>query len=172
MNEIATKDQERAALAKIRKMVEGLGPQSYLATAFEGCFQDAEENIENDFACSMAQRAEDAAGRAKDYADKADAYKKQAEDVAAENSRLKVELEAARRGSLPHPLRAELMSLMSETGDTARANMATAAENMAYLADTPEDIHFSLAVEKYRKARAQAEQSEHLLSALSEVKSI
>lgn len=53
---IATKDQEREALAKIKKIVEGLGPQSYLATAFEGCFQDAEDNIENDFAFSMASR--------------------------------------------------------------------------------------------------------------------
>ena len=56
MSTIATKDQEREALAKIKKTVEGLGPQSYLATAFEGCFQDAEENIENDFAFSMASR--------------------------------------------------------------------------------------------------------------------
>lgn len=56
MSEIATKDQEREALAKIKKIVEALGPQSYLATAFEGCFQDAEDNIENDFAFSMASR--------------------------------------------------------------------------------------------------------------------
>ena len=58
MSTIATKDQERDALAKIKKIVEGLGPQSYLATAFEGCFQDAEDNIENDFAFSMASRYE------------------------------------------------------------------------------------------------------------------
>ena len=56
---IATKDQERKALAQIKKIVEGLGPQSYVATAFEGCFQDAEDNIENDFGCSMKARYED-----------------------------------------------------------------------------------------------------------------
>ena len=54
----ATKDQERDALATIKKLVEDLGPQSYLATAFEGCFQDAEDNIENDFAFSMKARYE------------------------------------------------------------------------------------------------------------------
>ena len=54
----ATKDQERDALATIKKLVEELGPQSYLATAFEGCFQDAEDNIENDFAFSMKARYE------------------------------------------------------------------------------------------------------------------
>lgn len=58
MSELATKDQEREALAKIRKIVAGLGPESYIGTAFEGCFQDAEDNIENDFAFSMASRFE------------------------------------------------------------------------------------------------------------------
>lgn len=32
----ATKDQERETLEKIKAMVAELGPQSYLATAFEG----------------------------------------------------------------------------------------------------------------------------------------
>ena len=56
-NTPATKQQERDTLEKIRKMVEQLGPDSYLATAFEGCFDLAAENIDNDWACSMADRA-------------------------------------------------------------------------------------------------------------------
>lgn len=56
----ATKQQERDTLEKIRKMVEQLGPDSYLATAFEGCFDLAAENIDNDWACSMADRARSA----------------------------------------------------------------------------------------------------------------
>lgn len=55
-NTCATKQQERDTLAAIQKMVEELGPQSYLATAFEGCFEDAESNIENDFWDSMKAR--------------------------------------------------------------------------------------------------------------------
>lgn len=51
---IATKDQERQALAKIRKIVEGLGEGSYIATAFDGVWNLAEQNIENDFAYSCA----------------------------------------------------------------------------------------------------------------------
>ena len=39
-NTTATKEQEREALEKIKRMVAELGPQSYLATAFEGCFED------------------------------------------------------------------------------------------------------------------------------------
>lgn len=54
----ATKQQERDALEKIRKIVEQLGPDSYIGTAFQGCFEIAAENIENDFACSMADRVQ------------------------------------------------------------------------------------------------------------------
>lgn len=56
----ATKQQEREALKKIREIVESLGEGSYIAAAFEGCFDDAEDNIENDFACSMKQRYDEA----------------------------------------------------------------------------------------------------------------
>lgn len=62
-NAPATKQQERDTLEKIRKMVEQLGPDSYLATAFEGCFDLAAENIDNDWACSMADRARNAEKR-------------------------------------------------------------------------------------------------------------
>lgn len=51
-----TKDEEFKALEKMRKIVEGLGEDSYIGTAFEGCFEVAEDNIRNDFLCSMRQR--------------------------------------------------------------------------------------------------------------------
>lgn len=69
-NAPATKQQERDTLEKIRKMVEQLGPDSYLATAFEGCFDLAAENIENDWACSMADRVRRAEKRAAELEDK------------------------------------------------------------------------------------------------------
>ena len=57
-NTAATKDQELEAMEKIKAIVESLGPDSYVGTAFEGCFEIAEDNIRNDFACSMKQRVE------------------------------------------------------------------------------------------------------------------
>ena len=57
---MATKADERKALAKIREIVEGLGADSYIGIAFEGCFEIARDNIDNDWACSMRQRAESA----------------------------------------------------------------------------------------------------------------
>lgn len=55
---MTTKDQERKALAQIRKIVESLGENSYIGMAFEGCFEIAEENIDNDFGCSLKQQVE------------------------------------------------------------------------------------------------------------------
>lgn len=57
---MATKEQERKALEQIRKIVDGLGEGSYIGMAFEGCFEDAEENINNDWGVSMKQRYEEA----------------------------------------------------------------------------------------------------------------
>lgn len=63
----ATKEQERKVLERIRKMVEELGTDSYIAMAFEGCFEIAESNIDNDFGCSMKQRTERAEMEAAKY---------------------------------------------------------------------------------------------------------
>lgn len=55
---MATKDQERAALDKIAKIVNGLGEESYVGAAFKGCFEIAKDNICNDFMCSPLDRVE------------------------------------------------------------------------------------------------------------------
>lgn len=55
---MATKAQERAALEKIRKIVDGLGEESYIGHAMDGVFEDAEQNIENDFWNSYRNRYE------------------------------------------------------------------------------------------------------------------
>ncbi|MCM1061230.1 MAG: hypothetical protein NC452_13215 [Eubacterium sp.] len=53
---MTTKVQEREALAKIKAIVDKLGNDSYIATAFAGCFEIAEQNIEYDFADSLQER--------------------------------------------------------------------------------------------------------------------
>ena len=47
-----TKADERAALELIRGILAELDPAGYVNTAFEGCCDVAECNIDNDFACS------------------------------------------------------------------------------------------------------------------------
>lgn len=57
---MSTKQQELESLKKILEIVVELGLDSYIATAFEGCFEVAKSNIENDFADSMKARWQDA----------------------------------------------------------------------------------------------------------------
>lgn len=73
---MSTKEQERKALEQIKKIVAGLGSDSYIGIAFEGVLDDAVENIENDFACSWKGRAESAEKRARDWQEKYEAEKK------------------------------------------------------------------------------------------------
>lgn len=56
--EYISKDDERKALAKIRKIIDTLGADSYVAAAFDGCFEVAEQNIDNDWACSLKEQIE------------------------------------------------------------------------------------------------------------------
>ena len=65
-NAPATKQQERGSLFTAPSTQQN----SYLATAFEGCFDLAAENIDNDWACSMADRARNAEKRVAELEDK------------------------------------------------------------------------------------------------------
>lgn len=61
---MTTKEQERQAIEKIRKIVEGLGENSYVGFAMEGVLELAEDNIREDTAYSMKKNAEIAWERA------------------------------------------------------------------------------------------------------------
>ncbi len=78
---LATKEQERKALERIREIVAELGEDSYVGTAFDGCFEIAESNIENDFLCSLKQRHEQAAADVEVLKGLASEYKKEAEHL-------------------------------------------------------------------------------------------
>lgn len=77
----ATKAQEREALEKIKAIVATLGPRSYIGTALDGCLEDAEVNIENDFGDSMRARWMEAENRVAQAAREAAAAKEELEQV-------------------------------------------------------------------------------------------
>lgn len=53
---MTTKDDERKALQQIKKIIEGLGKDSYVGTAIDQMILDlAEDNINNDFLSSPAE---------------------------------------------------------------------------------------------------------------------
>lgn len=59
---MTTKEQERQAIEKIRKIVEGLGENSYVGFAMEGVLELAEDNIREDTAYSMKKKRRDCVG--------------------------------------------------------------------------------------------------------------
>lgn len=83
-----TKEQERQALKKIEKILKELGSESYVAKAFEGCTVIAEQNIENDFFCSMKERAEAAERDAHSMGELVNKLNGRVDEMEKENERL------------------------------------------------------------------------------------
>ena len=163
----ATKEQERETLEKIKAMVAELGPQSYLATAFEGCFADAESNIENDFGDSMQRRWENSMEELS--AAKEEINRLKAEIAAAQKKEetLQGQLDFAsqhikklERQQLPEQLRRDLWVMVTDEAEASRARMAEAADKMAVGADNPGCVLFKDSVARYRAEKARAEAME------------
>ena len=174
----ATKDQERETLEKIKAMVAELGPQSYLATAFEGCFEDAETNIENDFAFSMKSRVETAEEKARELgsqyiAAKTDAthLKAQLDDTLAQLAAAQEQIAALKLQQLPEQLRRDLWVMVTDEAEASRARMAEAADKMAIGADNPGGVLFKDSVARYRAEKARAEAMEQRAAELDALES-
>ena len=164
---IATKQQERDTLAAIRRMVEELGPQSYLATAFAGCFEDAESNIENDFADSMKARylhADAELNAAKGTIEELEeklrqeiAERQRARDEAQEVIK-KLEAKVLSNDDL-EDIRQLLSDRAAEADETAKKYAAGIVER----ADDPAGREFQEAVRMHRNYTREAEYTRNLL---------
>ena len=138
MNEnMTTKDQEREALAKIKEIVDGLGPDSYIATAFDGCFEIAEENIENDFACSMKQRVE---------------------ATVVENARLKEKIKSMELDNRDLRLAIKKVKEESSARETALQAMVISPDDMA---DVRQLVKDRMAEDEMKATQAASEIVEH-----------
>ena len=169
----ATKDQERETLEKIKAMVAELGPRSYLATAFEGCFADAESNIENDFGDSMQRRWENSMEELS--AAKEEINRLKAEIAAAQKKEETLQgqfdfasqhIKKLERQQLPTWLHGSIYSLVAEEVGIAQKQMEQSAETMAHYADTPQDIAFVNAVKSYRAVKEHRGVCEQIIAGL------
>lgn len=149
---MTTKEQELKALAQIKKIVESLGADSYIGTAFEGCFEIAEENIENDFACSMKQRWESATERGDKYLAAAQRYSKEKDALAAELGTLRAELDAARSKMLSADDLVDCRQLVDNEAYDAERDMKAAALDIVTFAEEPAGTNFQDAVRTHRAA--------------------
>lgn len=84
-----TKEQERAALAKIEKIVKEAGPESYIGITFDGIVEQAAENIANDFGGNYKDMWEGALIRLENRESANEALKKANADIQAELDKYK-----------------------------------------------------------------------------------
>lgn len=142
---MTTKKQEMEALKKIKSIVDALGENSYVATAFEGCFGIAEENIENDFECSMKQRYES-------EKEKAEALRKEASMLKQKNDSLEIQVDWMKKCLFSERELPLIMSGISEklTAQIQRRNKAE--KEIVQYAEDPKGEKFKQAVYIHRDA--------------------
>jgi len=162
----ATKGQEREALEKIKALVAELGPNSYLKTAFKGCFEIAEQNIEYDFGDSLEGQVEIAEGRAKELEDELNRTHQRVLELERELNGTQAQIAALTKRQLCEELRRDLWVMVTEEAEVSRARMAKAAHMMAVCADNPACVGFQESVADYRKEEKRAEAMEKRAAAL------
>lgn len=156
----ATKDQERDALATIKKLVEDLGPQSYLKTAFDGVFEVAEMNIEEDAAYSFPGRVNILEDQLREMGSKYNAARSDAEVLRSQLDYAQEQVDALKRQQLPEELRRDLWVMVTTEAEVSRARMAEAADKMAAGAENPGCVLFKDSVARYRAEKTRAEAME------------
>ena len=154
-------------MEKIKAMVAELGPQSYLKTAFEGVFEIAEMNIDEDAAYSFPGRVSLLEEQLKEMGSKYNAARSDVEVLNSQLDHVREQLAAAqeqiatlKRGRLPEELRRDLWVMTTTEAEASRARMAEAAEKMAVGADNPACVLFKDSVALYRAEKARAEAME------------
>ena len=176
-NTPATKDQEREALEKIKAILDTLGPDSYVGTTFEGCLEIAEENIENDFACSMKQRVEAVVIENTRLKEKVKELEKEVSTMALDNRdlRLAIKKEKEEASATETALRERAVSDDDLTDCVQMARnaayewgekMEQASASIVELADDPTSPEFAQAVKDHRNAKRSKEYYEALADRL------
>lgn len=178
-NTPATKDQEREALEKIKAILDTLGPDSYVGTAFEGCLEIAEDNIGNDFACSMKQRVEklEKANQAlldqvKYLKDKLVESRKDYEGVRSFSREVVAEKDAEisrlKDMVLSDDDLTDCIQMAREAAYGYLLEMEKAAASVVELAEDPTSPEFVQAVKDHRNAKTSKEYAEGLADRLTE----
>ena len=135
---MAMKEQERQAIQKIRKIVEGMGKNSYLATVMDGVLETAEENIEYDAAFSLKGRVEVAEKEAAELKKENEELRKVFSEMqgrlaklAEENARYREAYERLKVYIMPDWMRQELDGFVEKRLKGVEREIIDAADGMA-----------------------------------------
>lgn len=180
-NTPATKEQERKAVEKIRKIISELGEDSYVGIALEGCLEDAESNIENDFGDSMKRRWEYAEAQLKTAREEIASLKNElaesekdyeaahaaAHEIAEQKD---AEIAALRMQIIEADDLENLLILAIERKTALDEEVKNAAERIVESAGEPESAAFKNAVSDHRAAKRAAEKYTALIERASKAK--
>lgn len=177
-NALASKRNERETLEVIRQLVADLGPQSYLATAFEGCFQDAEDNIDDDAAYSMKARWESAEEKVKKLEAELKKAKEDLERLTKKaeldyrDLRLAIEKVKEEDSKIITSLREQILSpddlcdlrqILEDLVEESEEKAREAAQEIVKYAEAPTGKEFTQAVADHRNHTKYAEYHRELL---------
>lgn len=172
-NVCATKQQEREALERIRAILLPLGPRSYCGTAFEGCLEDAEHNIDDDAAYSMKARYEEVREKLRHEIAERQAIKKELErarqalrDAESNVEYLGRKVEEAQGKAISADLWNAVYNAAMTAYNEAKNTMAEAAEKIVQHADSPECPAFGAAVREYRLHKKARDETEKIMGRL------
>lgn len=148
---VSTKEEEKKALEKIRKIIEGLGEGSYLSYAFDGSYEVALYNIENDFADSWKARYEVAENRAAACAAQVADLEEKNEALCTQQGQLEEDIENLRANLLPKETVDFLLRAVSNEIATAEKKKRKYEADIIKLAEVPNSAEFKGAVISQRQ---------------------
>lgn len=167
---IATKDQERKALEKIKKIVNDLGEESYLSTAFDGCFEIAKENIENDFARNFKKEKEavmlDLEAAEKNLVEADNKINKLKDQI----EKLNDQIEKIKSKQLMNEEINDLLYVVTCYSNDTMTDKAEFEKQIIDLADNPDNIKFKNAVESHRECIDSIDMCKRLVNRLYKVR--
>lgn len=179
-----SKDTEREYLGRIKNILDALGPDSYCATAFDGCIADAEKNIDSDFSVSMKGRLQSERkaheNTRKSLTEKVNAQGQRIAELEAEVQKArqmeaqarkeaaedKIALEKAKGKILPDNVAAELTIMLRKQADEAAKEALYYADRMAVEVENSVPVGATNSAKYYIEYRKAQSNAQRLLDAL------
>lgn len=182
-----SKDTEREYLGRIKNILDALGPDSYCATAFDGCIADAEKNIDSDFSVSMKGRLQSERkaheNTRKSLTEKVNAQGQRIAELEAEVQKArqmeaqarkeaaedKISLEKAKGKILPDNVAAELAIMLRKQADEAAKEALYYADRMAAEVENSVPAGAANSAKRFREYRKAQVDALRLLGALGNI---
>lgn len=166
----ATKEQEREALAKVKNIVEEVGgADSYIGMAFEGCFELAEENINEDGGYSWQSKYQSVCEELNTV--KAELEQSRLEVARQHDRATTAERELHVSCIRDYDLQAIRFFITQQQG-AEQSKIASATDDLVANIERQDSYEYTHACETIKEAKRKLSQYKKLLSNLAEIKGV